>query len=146
VKIEPEPAAQVLARLSPAAGADPMPLLLRNGNYFYSAANLFHRGSDDTGVKRLFFWLLDQASPGLAFAQAREKAGVAMAGVIRARERLTGSTSPNLEEARRLLEQATQAAERARTLAAAQQFVESAAASDQSQALTERALQLLEKK
>jgi hypothetical protein len=61
--------------------------------------------------------------------------------------RLSGSAASgsHLDQARGLLDEAARAAERARSLAASQQFAESAAASDQSQALTLRALQLLEK-
>src|SRR5207244_1269029 len=102
----PQPTAQVLARLVPDGGGTPAVLALRNGNLFYVAANLFHRGSDPTGVRRLLFWVLDQAVPGLAFSQARERAGAALAAVIRARERLTAAKSTNVEAVRRLLDEA----------------------------------------
>jgi hypothetical protein len=143
-RVEPEPTAQVLARLAPMGGGEPLVLALRNGNLYYVAANLFHRGSDLTGVRRFFFWMIEQAVPGLAFAQARERAGTALAAIVRARERLTGISAPTAEAVRRLLDEAQQAADRARTLAAAEQFAESAAASDQARDLTERALRLLE--
>lgn len=143
-RVEPEPSAQVLARLAPEDGGPPLVLALRNGNVYYVAANLFHRGSDLTGVRRFFFWMVHQAAPGLAFAQARERAGAALAAVVRARDRLTGIGAPMAEAVRRLLDEAQQAANRARTLASAAQFAESAAASDQARELTERALRLLE--
>jgi hypothetical protein len=145
LRVEPDPPAQVIARLVPDSGAAPAVLALRNGNFYYVAANLFHRGSDPTGVRRFFFWMLDQAVPGLVFSQARERAGSAVAAVIRARERLKGSSSPNAAAVRRLLDDAQQSADRARTLAAGEQYAESAAAADQSRDLTERALQLLER-
>lgn len=144
-RVEPEPSAQVLARLAPAGGGEPMVLALRNGNIYYVAANLFHRGSDITGVRRFFFWMIEQAVPGLAFAQARERAGTALAGIVRTRERLTGISPPTAESVRRLLDEAQQAVDRARALASTEQFAESAAASDRARELTERALRLLEK-
>jgi hypothetical protein len=143
VRVEPEPSAQVLARVAPSGGAIPLVLALRNGNLFYIAANLFHRGSGAESLRRLFFWMMDQATPGLAMTQAREHAGAAMAAVIRAEERLAGAAAAPME-ARQLLQQARDAATRARTLAASEQFVESAAAADQATLLTERALKLLE--
>jgi hypothetical protein len=146
VRVEPEPSAQVMARLTPADGSAPFLLALRNGNIYYVAANLFHRGSDPTGVRRFFFWVLDQAAPGLAFTQARERAGAALAAIVRARERLAGTGPPTAEAVRRLLDEAQQAATRARSLASSEQFAESSAAADQAQELTERAMQLLEKK
>jgi hypothetical protein len=145
-RVEPDPSAQVLARLAPADGSAPLVLALRNGNVYYVAANLFHRGSDVTGVRRFFFWMLEQAVPGIAFAQARERAGSALAAIVRARERLTGIGAPSAEAIRRLLDSAQQAANRARSLASSEQFAESAAASDQARDLTDQALRLLEKR
>jgi hypothetical protein len=145
VRVEPEPSAQVLARLAPASGVGSGPVLaLRNGNIFYVAANLFHIGIAVSGVRRLFFWMVDQAVPGLTVSQARERAGAAIAAVIRARERLVGTSAANAEAVKRLLDEAGQAADRAKALAAGEQFAESAAAADQSRELTERALRLLE--
>jgi hypothetical protein len=146
VRVVPDPSTQVLARLAPASGAGSGPVLaLRSGNIFYVSANLFHTGTAVAGVRRLFFWVLDQAVPGLTVTQARERAGSAMAAVIRARERLGAASAANAEAVRRLLDEAGQAADRAKALASGEQFAESAAAADQSRELTERALKLLEK-
>jgi hypothetical protein len=146
VRVEPDASAQVLARLVPASGEEPLELALRNGNILGVTANLFHRGSDTAGVRRLFLWMLDQASPGLAMALARERAGAAMAAVIRARERLTAAGAPNSEQIRHLLDAAGQSADRAKSLAARQQFEEAGAAVDSARELTERALRLLEQR
>src|SRR5262249_24935999 len=115
VRVEPDSTTQVLARLAPASGAGGGPVLaLRNGNLFYLAANLFHTGAASTGVRRVFFWVLDQALPGLTVSQARERAGSAMAAVIRARERLAGARAANAEAIKQLLDEAGQAADRAK--------------------------------
>lgn len=170
VRVEPEPSAQVLAYAlpdlspspSPARGGEygsPFPtreggrgvrfqgpgeiLGLRNGNFFYITANLFHYGSDSPEARRFFFWVLDQAMPGLAFAQARGRAGAAMAAVIRAQERLRDAPTPTAEAARRLLDEAREAAGRAKSLAVSEQFLESTAAADQALQLTERVVRML---
>ena len=87
---------------------------------------------------------MDQAIPGLAYSQVRERAGTAVAAVIRARARLSTSASPSAESIRRLLDEADAAASQAKALAAADRFAESAAAADHARALTERALSMLE--
>jgi hypothetical protein len=143
VQIEVEPTAQVLARLVPSSGSPPLALAVRNGNMFYVAANLFHRGTGSLELRRLFFWVLDQAIPGLAYSQVRERAGAAVAGVIRARARLS-SSDPESESIRRLLDEADAAASRAKSLAALDRFAESVAAADQARELTERALGMME--
>jgi hypothetical protein len=143
VRVEAEPTAQILARLVPAAGPTSLVLAVRNGNMFYVAANLFHRGSGSLELRRLFFWVLDQAIPGLAYAQVRERAGAAVAAVIHARARLA-ATNPAADAIRRLLDEAGAAASRAKALAASDQFAESVAAADQARELTERALGMME--
>lgn len=144
VRVEAEPTAQILARIAPLAGASSLVLAVRNGNMVYVAANLFHRGSGSLELRRLFFWVMDQAIPGLAYSQVRERAGAAVAAVIRARARLSTSAPPAAESIRRLLDEADAAASQAKALAAADRFAESAAAADQARALTERALSMLE--
>jgi len=111
---------------------------------FYLAANLCQPGSRPLELRRLFFWIVDQAAPGLVFSQVRERAGAAMAAVIRARERLTSLPAPTDEAVRRLLDDADQAAARAKTLAAGAQFPDAIAAADQARKLTERAIGMME--
>ena len=144
IQVEAEPGAQILARLVPASGSAPLVLAVRNGNMFYMAADLFHGGAGSIEMHRLFFWLLDQAVPGLAYSQARERAGAAVAAVIRARARLSAAASPASESIRRLLDAADAAASRAKTLAAEEQYADSLAAADQAQAITRQALGTLE--
>jgi hypothetical protein len=144
VRVEAEPSAQILAWLIPSSAGAPLVLAVRNGNMFYVAANLFHRGSGSTEFRRLFFWVLDQAGPGMAYAQARERAGSAAAAVIHARLRLSATTSPLADAVRRLLDEADAAAGQAKTLATADRFAESVAASERSRGLTERAMGMLE--
>lgn len=144
VQVLPDPSAQVLARVLPKSPGTPSILAMRNGNVFYVAANLFHRGQELEGVRRLFFWILDQAAPGLVVSHARAQAGAAMAAVIRAEERLPSVPPDKAEAARRLLDQAREAATRARTLAASEQFSEASTAIEQARELTGRAIQILE--
>ncbi len=144
VRIDPAPSAQVLARLVPESGGPPLALAVRNGNLFYAAANLFQPEADASEMRHLFFWMVDQAAPGLVYAGVRERAGAAAAAVIRARERLTGQPAPNAEAVRKLLDEADTAASRAKTLAAGNDFAGSIAASDQARELADRALGLLE--
>lgn len=144
IQVEPVPTAQVLAQLVPVSGGAPLVLALRNGDVFYVAANLFERDPSSAELRRLFFWILDQAAPGLVFSQARERAGAAVAGVIRARERLGALPSPAAAAVRRLLDQADAAAARAKTLAAGHRFRESIAAADHARALTEQANSMME--
>jgi hypothetical protein len=144
VQVDPEPGAQVLARLVPAAGGEPLVLAVRNGNMLFAAADLFHSGDGSMENRRLFFWLMDQAMPGLAYSRARERAGAAVAAVIRARAQLSTSQSPAADAVRRLLDEADAAASRAKALAAEEQFAASMTAADQSQEITRRALGMLE--
>jgi hypothetical protein len=144
VQVDPEPGAQVLARLVPAAGEGPLVLAVRNGNVIFAAADLFQGGAGSMESQRLFFWLMDQAAPGLAYSRARERAGAAVAAVIRARAQLATRQSPGADAVRRLLDDADAAAAQAKVLAAEGQFAASMAAADHSQEITRRALGMLE--
>ena len=121
--MEPEPAAQVLARLAPVSGTEPLTLVVRKGSMFYVAANLFQGDPPAPELRQLFFWALDQAAPGLVFSRVRERAGAAVAAVIRARERLAGSPRPPRRRVRTLLTEADEAAARAKSLAAGERFL-----------------------
>jgi hypothetical protein len=81
-----------------------------------------------------------QAVPGIAAAQARERAGAAMAAVIRAQEQLPNA-SPSA--ARRLLEEARETAMKAKSLAASDQYVECAAAAERALELVRQAIGML---
>jgi hypothetical protein len=144
IRVEPEPMAQVLARLAPVSGAAPLALAVRKGNMFYISANLFQGAPSSPEMRRLFFWILDQAVPGLIFSQVRERAGAAVAAVIRARERLAGLSAPTADAVRPLLAAADEAAARAKSLAAGDRFQESLAAAEEARALTERATGIME--
>jgi hypothetical protein len=144
VRVEPEPSAQVLARLATGSAAAPGVLALRNGNLYYTAANLFHQGAASPQLRQLFFWLVDQAVPQLAFHRARERAGAAMAAVIRARERAASASPATAAAALRLLDEAHTVADRAKSLASGDQYAESGAAADRAFELAERALKMLE--
>jgi hypothetical protein len=144
IRVEPEPTAQVLARLAPVSGEAPLALAVRNGNVLYVAANLFQGDPPAPELRRLFFWVLDQALPGLVFSRVRERAGAAVAAVIRARARLASFSAPTAEAVRNLLTQADGAAARAKSLAAGERFAESIAASETARELTERATGMME--
>jgi hypothetical protein len=144
VRVDPGPLVQVLARLVPAAGAYPVPLAVRNGNVYYVAANLFQPGANEAEMRSLFFWILDQASPGIMVSGVRERAGTAAAAVIQARERLAGQSTPSAAAVLHLLDEADAAAARAKRLAAGNDIPGSIAASDQARSLAERALAILE--
>lgn len=143
IQVDPVPSAQVLARLAPESGGPSMVAALRNGNVFYLAVNLFGHDPNPPALRQLFYWFLDQAAPGLVFTQARQRAGEAVAAVIRARERLAKLEAPPAA-ARMLIDQAAAAAARARSLADGRQFLESVTAADQARGLIEQAAGLME--
>jgi hypothetical protein len=144
VRVQPDPSTEVLARLAIAAEPAPVVLALRNGNLYYTAASLFHQGAASPQLRQLFFWLVDQAVPRLAFRRARERAGAAMAAVIRARERAATASPATAAAAMQLLDQARTVADRAKTLASGDQYAESGAAADQAFELIDRALKMIE--
>jgi hypothetical protein len=144
IRVEPEPAAQVLARLAPVSGTETLALVVRKGNMFYVAANLFQGDPPPLELRHLFFWALEQAAPGLVFSRVRERAGAAVAAIIRARERLAGFSAPAADAIRTLLAEADEAAARAKSLAAGERFIESMAAAEQARELTERATGMME--
>jgi hypothetical protein len=145
IQVQPEATAQVLARLAPVSGEAPLVLAVRKGSMFYLATNLFEGDPHSPELRRLFFWMIDQAVPGLAFSQVRERAGAAVAAVIRARERLAGLGAPSTEAVQRLLARADEAAARAKSLAVGDRFLESMAAAEEARVLTEQAMEMMER-
>jgi hypothetical protein len=148
VRVEPLSGATVVARWAPpgnpptAAG----PLAVRFGNHLYLALDLFAPQNDTPEARQLFYWTLDQLSPGLVFRQARERAGAAMAAVIRAQSALDEAErvrpSAELKTAHDKLAEARDGAERARQAALTGQYRDAAALSTRALALADEVLRL----
>jgi hypothetical protein len=87
VRVEPAPGATILARWAPpglTSDAATGLFALSFGSHLYLALDLFAPQNDIPAARQLFYWSLEQLSPGIVYGQARERAGAAMAAVIRA--------------------------------------------------------------
>jgi hypothetical protein len=148
VRVEPLSGAAVVARWAPPGNppAAAGPIAVRFGNHLYVALDLFAPQNDTPEARQLFFWALDQLSPGLVFRQARERAGAAMAAVVRAQSALDEAErvrpSAELKTARDKLAEARDGAERARQAALTGQYRDAAALSTRALALADEVLRL----
>jgi hypothetical protein len=148
VRVEALPGSAIVARWSPpvVAAASAGPLAVRFGNHLYLGLDLFAPQNDTSEGRQLFFWALDQLAPGLAFRQTRERAGAAMAAVIRAQSVLAETekarSDPALKSARDRLAEARDCAERARQAAIAGQYREATALSTRALAIAEEVSRL----
>jgi hypothetical protein len=148
VRVETLLGAAVVARWSPPGSpqAASGPLAVRFGNHLYLALDLFAPQNETPEGRQLFFWALDQLSPGLVFRQARERAGAAMAAVIRAQSALDEADrarpGADLKAARDKLAEARDGAERARQAALTGQYRDAAALSTRALALADEVMRL----
>jgi hypothetical protein len=148
VRVEPLMGTTVVARWSPpgVSTGTTGPLALRFGNHLYLALDLFAPQNDTPEARQLFFWAVDQLAPGLVFRQARERAGTAMAAVIRAQNALTEAEKArpdaDFKSARDRLGEARDCAERARQAAITGQYREAAALSTRSLAIADEVSRL----
>jgi hypothetical protein len=121
VRVEPVEGATVLARWASASPPSDAPgglLAVGFGPHLYLALDLFAPQNDTPAGRQLFYWFLEQLSPGLVYGQARERAGAALAAVIRAEELLNEDAAlipkARLDPMRQKLAEARASALRAR--------------------------------
>jgi hypothetical protein len=162
IRLDPLPGATIVARwtpagrrnnpavegaVSPAAAGPEGTLAVGLGNHLYLAVDLFAPQNDTAEGRQFFLWALNQLVPGLVFNQARERAGAAMAAVIRAETELGLAEKARPEgdyaAAREKLKEARECAVRAKQAAATDRFFEATANSVRAIALSEEAVKLL---
>lgn len=154
VRVEPSAGARVVARWArpmkregPEEGPGEGPLAVAFGPHLYLATDLFAPQNDTPEARQIFLWAIDQLAPGFVYSRARERAGAAMAAVIRAQTALTEARKARpMEEfrvEREKLAEARDLATRAKQAAATDRFFEAISLAVRAHALAEEVLRLL---
>lgn len=172
VRVEALPGATILARWAPAgrraafspeareaalgrpmgtdgasASAPEGTLAVGLGGHLYLAVDLFAPQNDTPEGRQLFLWAVNQLAPGAVFSQTRERAGAALAAVIRAETALAEAEKAKPDGAygplRDKLREARDFALRAKQAAATDRFFDATASSVRAHALAEEVLKAL---
>jgi len=152
IRVEPLAGATIVARWAPAsrrggAAGGEGTLAVSAGPHLYLAVDLFAPQNDTAEGRQFFLWAVNQMAPGAVYTQARERAGVAMAAVIRAETALAEAEKArpggDFAVARDKLKEARECAARARQAAATDKFFEATANSVRAIALAEEVMKLL---
>jgi hypothetical protein len=152
IRVEPLSGAMIAARWAPVGRRDGMAagegtLAVSAGPHLYLAVDLFAPQNDTAEGRQFFLWALDQLAPGAVYSQARERAGAAMAAVIRAETALAEAEKARPDgdytKARDRLKEAREHASRAKQAAATDRFFDAAAGSVRAIALAEEVMKLL---